>query len=63
MNVELSHEDLMLMELILSKEESEAHVEIHHTRNLDYKEYLKKQQEHVRDLLARIRNALQDIPH
>ena len=61
MNVEFSHEDLMLMDFILSKEESEAHTEIHHCRNLDYKEYLKEQYEHTRDLLARIRNALQVI--
>ena len=55
MNLELSQEDLKLLEFLLSKEESEIHVAIHHCRNNDFKEYLKHHFEHIGELLTRIR--------
>jgi hypothetical protein len=61
MNLELSQEDLILMEFLLSKEESETHVAIHHCRNSDFKDHLKHYYEHVGELLARIRNETQVI--
>ena len=61
MLLEFSHEDLELMYFLLSKEESETIVEIHHCRNFDFREYLKQHCEHIKDLLARIRNANQVI--
>ena len=55
MNLELSHEDLKLLEFLLTKEESELRVAIHHCRNNDFKEYLKHHLAHIGKLLARIR--------
>jgi predicted metallo-beta-lactamase superfamily hydrolase len=62
MKLEFSHEDLELMYFLLSKEESETIVEIHHCRNFDFREYLKQHYEHIKELLVRIRNANQVIP-
>ena len=56
MNLELSQEDLELMDFLLSKEESEIRVAIHHCRNQDFKEYLKQHCEHTCELLTRIRD-------
>jgi hypothetical protein len=57
MNVDLSKEDLMLIEMLLSKEEGMTRVEIHHCFSHDYKNFLKEREKHIGDLLARIRNA------
>jgi hypothetical protein len=61
MKLEFSHEDLELMYFLLSKEESEIIVEIHHCRNFDFRDYLRQHYEHINDLLARIGNANQVI--
>jgi hypothetical protein len=58
MNVELSKEDLELMNMLLAKEEVETRVEIHHCRNREYKDFLKEREKHVGDLLASVKNAL-----
>jgi len=58
MDVEFSKNDLMLMEMLLSKEEGMTRVEIHHCFSHDYKTFLKEREKQIGDLLARIRNAL-----
>ena len=58
MNVGLSKEDLMLIDMLLSKEEGMTRVEIHHCFSHDYKNFLKEREKQIGDLLARIRNAL-----
>jgi hypothetical protein len=61
MNIELSKEDLMLIDMLLSKEEGMTRVEIHHCKFHDYKNMLKEREKHIGDLLARIRNMLAAI--
>jgi len=56
MNVELSKEDLALITMLLDKEESETRVEIHHSKNHDYKDHLKRREEQVRELISRLRS-------
>jgi len=57
MNVELSKNDLVLMDMLLSKAEGTTRVEIHHCYDRDYKNFLKEREKQIGDLLARIRNA------
>jgi hypothetical protein len=61
MNVELSKEDLMLIDMLLSKEESMTRVEIHHCFSHDYKNFLKEREKHIGDLLTRVKDALTTI--
>ena len=58
MNVELSKEDLQLLDMLLAKEEVQTRVEIHHCKYHEYKDFLKKREKHVGDLLALVKNAL-----
>jgi hypothetical protein len=58
MNVDLSKEDLTLIDMLLSKAEGATVVEIHHCKFSEYKDFLKKREKHIGDLLARIKNAL-----
>jgi len=61
MNIELSKEDLMLIDMLLSKEEGMTRVEIHHCFSHDYKKFLKERERHIGDLIARIKNAFATI--
>jgi hypothetical protein len=61
MNVDLSKEDLTLIDMLLSKAEGATAVEIHHCKFNEYKDFLKQREKHIGDLLARIRNALAAI--
>jgi hypothetical protein len=55
MNVELSKEELSLIQMLLKKEEITTRVEIHHARrSFDYREYLKQREKMIRDLLERV---------
>jgi hypothetical protein len=58
MNVELTKDDLILLDMLLSKEEGQTRVEIHHCHYHEYKDFLKEREKHIGDLLTRIRNAL-----
>jgi hypothetical protein len=58
MNVELSKEDLLLIDMLLAKAEGVTRVEIHHCKHHEYKDFLKKREKHVGDLLALVKNAL-----
>ncbi len=61
MNVEFSKDDLMLMDMLLSKEENMTRIEIHHCFSHDYKNFLKEREKQIGDLLARIKNVLATI--
>jgi len=61
MNIDVSKEDLQLIDMLLSKAEGATAVEIHHCRVSEYKDFLKQREKHIADLLARIRNALAAI--
>lgn len=61
MQVEFSKDDLMLLNMLLSKEEGETRVEIHHCFDRSYKDFLKEREKQIGDLLARIKNTLAAI--
>jgi hypothetical protein len=61
MNVEFSKEDLQLLEMVLLKEEGETRVEIHHCFDFNYKDFLKKREKQVGDILVQVRNSLARI--
>lgn len=42
MNVELSKEDLILIDMLLSKAEGVTRIEIHHCKHREYKDFLEK---------------------
>ena len=54
MNVELSSDDLALIRRLVDKEEGWTRVEIHHSKNQQYKECLKEREQQVRGLLGRL---------
>ena len=58
MAVNLTKDDLALMEVLLAKEESDTRVEIHHCRDHEYKEYLKRRETQIGQLLGRVKSAL-----
>jgi len=58
MNLEFSKDDIMLMDMLLSKEEVETRVEIHHCKFHENKNFLKSREKQIGDFLARIKNAL-----
>ena len=57
MNIEITREDYDLLSMLLGKEEVGTRVEIHHCRTRDFKEVLKKREQHVRGLLERLDRA------
>jgi hypothetical protein len=61
MNIDVSKDDLQLIDMLLSKAEGATAVEIHHCRFHEYKDFLKQREKQITDLLARIRNALAAI--
>ena len=61
MNVNLSKEDLTLIDMLLSKAEGVNRVEIHHCKHHEYKDFLQEREKHIGDLMARIKDALADI--
>jgi hypothetical protein len=58
MQIEFSKDELALVEMLLSQEESDINIEIHHCRNLDYKEFLFKRQSEIHEILAKISGAV-----
>ena len=61
MNIDVSKDDLHLIDMLLSQAEGVTAVEIHHCKYNDYKDFLRQREKHIADLLARIRNALAAI--
>jgi hypothetical protein len=62
MGAEFIGEDLRFLELLLEREEAEIKVEIHHSKNHEYKELLKAREQRVIDMLARIRETAGVLP-
>lgn len=58
MKIEFSEDELALMDMLLTQEESETNIEIHHCRNLDYKELLHKKQSEIHEILEKIEDAI-----
>jgi len=58
-NVNLNKDDAALLEMLLAKEEGDTRVEIHHCRDHEYKEYLKKRETQIGQLLGRLKVALE----
>jgi hypothetical protein len=61
MNIELSKEDLLLMDMLLSKAEGSTRIEIHHCKHREYRNFLEQREQHIGDFLARIKNVLAAI--
>jgi hypothetical protein len=61
MNIELSKEDLQLIDMLLSKAEGVTRIEIHHCKHREYKDFLKNREKQVGDLMALVKNALAAI--
>ena len=57
MQIEIAREDYDLLSMLLGKEEVGARVEIHHCRTREFKELLKKREQHVHSLLERLEKA------
>lgn len=55
MKVELSQKELVLLNILLSKEAADLKVEIHHTRNQDYREFLKERERQIINLMDRVK--------
>ena len=58
MNIDVSKEDLQLIDMLLSQAEGVTAVEIHHCKFSEYKDFLKQREKRIADLLSRIRNSL-----
>lgn len=54
MNIELSNEDVSLLDEILSKELNELPIEIRHTKSPEFKDFLKEKGKRIENLLSRI---------
>ena len=53
--LELSEREAELVELLLTKELEETRVEVHHARNMEFKEELRDREHLVHQLLHRLR--------
>ena len=58
MDLELSEGELKLLEMLLSKEDGQTRIEIHHCRYHEYKQYLKEREQQITGLLERVRSKL-----
>jgi hypothetical protein len=54
MQLNIDNEDYELLKMLLSKEEVNTRVELHHCRTREFKEGLKKRELHVHTLLERL---------
>ena len=55
MNLELSKDEIDIIKMMLSKEEVETRVEIHHAnRSFEFRDYLKDRQKMIHNLLGKI---------
>ena len=58
-NLDVSKEELSLIEMLLAKEEAQTRIEIHHARrSFDYRDYLKTREKEIHDLLVRVKKYL-----
>jgi hypothetical protein len=59
MNVEVSKEELSLIQMLLTKEELMTRIEIHHARRtFDFRDYLKQREKLIQGLLERTKQLL-----
>jgi hypothetical protein len=59
--LQVSKEDLLLLKMLLNREEVTVRIEIHHARtSFEYRDYLKARQKEISELLAKIKNHLPD---
>ena len=56
MKIDLSDDDLRLIQGLLSQEIDETNIGVHHCRNVAYKEYLKDRLRRMEELRARLEN-------
>ena len=54
MKIEFSEDELALIKLLLTEEESQTNIEIHHSRNLNYKELLLNRKSEIHKILEKI---------
>lgn len=57
MVIDLSQDDMALLEELLDTQLKSLPVEIHHTRTHEFKEILKQKEKRVEDLLGRLKRA------
>ena len=56
-----ANQNISSMLMLLSREEAETRIEIHHARrSFEYRDYLKMREKEIHDLLDKIRNLLPD---
>jgi hypothetical protein len=59
MNLEVSQEDLLLIHMLLKKEELMTRIEIHHARRtFEFRDYLKQREKDIHELLERVQKHL-----
>jgi hypothetical protein len=59
--LDITHEELSLLKMLLTREEVSTRIEIHHARmSFDYRDYLKARQKEIEVLLGKIRKHLPD---
>lgn len=62
-NLEVTKEELALIKMLLSREEAETRIEIHHARrSFDYRDYLKTREKEVHELLERLQKLMPEDP-
>jgi hypothetical protein len=58
-NLEISKEELLLIKMLLIKEEAQTRIEIHHARrSFDFRDYLKNREKDIHDLLAKMQKLI-----
>ncbi len=57
MKIEFSEDEFVLIKMLLTEEESETNIEIHHCRNLNYKEFLLSRQREIHKILEKFTDA------
>ena len=58
MDLEVSKDDLLLLDMILLKEMGETRVEIHHCRSHEYRVFLEDREKQLSAISARVKDAL-----
>jgi hypothetical protein len=62
-NLDVSKEELALIEMLLTREEAQTRIEIHHARrSFDYRDYLKTREKEIHDLLGKVHKLLPEGP-
>jgi hypothetical protein len=61
MELEISRDDLALLDMLLSKAENETRIEIHHCRTREFKDYLKKREGQIDHLLMGVKKTLASL--